>query len=173
MIHEVSGDILLTEAQAIAHGIAPNDHFDSGLALVLKQDWPALYKDFRHFLHTNHPKPGGLWVWTGADGKRVINLFTQEPALSEHAKPQKATYANLNHCLRELHKFVETEGIQSLAIPRIGTGVGGLEWAEVEPILKAHLGGLSIPVYVYTSYKKGVKAAEVPQNGSHKALVAH
>ena len=30
MIHEVSGDILLTQAQAIAHGVAPNDHFDSG-----------------------------------------------------------------------------------------------------------------------------------------------
>ena len=79
MIHEVSGDILLTEAQAIALGIAPNDHFDSGLALSLRQDWPALYKDFRHFLHTNHPKPGGLWAWAGAGGKRVINLFTQEP----------------------------------------------------------------------------------------------
>ncbi|MDE3036159.1 MAG: Appr-1-p processing protein, partial [Nitrospirota bacterium] len=27
MIREVAGDILLTKAQAIAHGIAPNDHF--------------------------------------------------------------------------------------------------------------------------------------------------
>ncbi len=26
MIHEVSGDILLSKAEAIAHGIAPNDH---------------------------------------------------------------------------------------------------------------------------------------------------
>ena len=26
MIHETAGDILLTKAQAIAHGIAPNDH---------------------------------------------------------------------------------------------------------------------------------------------------
>ena len=28
MIHEVVGDILLTKAQAVAHGVAPNDHFD-------------------------------------------------------------------------------------------------------------------------------------------------
>lgn len=34
MIHEVAGDILLTKAQAVAHGVAPNDHFDSGLALA-------------------------------------------------------------------------------------------------------------------------------------------
>ena len=30
MIHEVAGDILLTKAQAVAHGVAPNDQFDSG-----------------------------------------------------------------------------------------------------------------------------------------------
>lgn len=35
MIREVAGDILLTRAQVIAHGIAPHDHFDSGLALAL------------------------------------------------------------------------------------------------------------------------------------------
>lgn len=160
MIHEVSGDILLTETQAIAHGIAPNDHFDSGLALNLRQDWPALYKDFRHFLHTNHPKPGGSWAWAGAGGKRIINLFTQEPAPDEHAKPGKATYANLNHCLRELHKLVLADGIQSLALPRLATGVGGLAWDEVQPIMQTHLGSLNIPVFVYTNYQKGVKAAE-------------
>ena len=91
MIQYVTGDILLSPAHAIAHGIAPNDHFDSGLALSLRQDWPALYKDFRHYLHTAHPKPGGLWVWSGADGRRIVNLFTQEPAASEHARPGKAT----------------------------------------------------------------------------------
>ena len=41
MIHEVAGDILLTKAQAVAHGVAPNDHFDSGLALALREQWPA------------------------------------------------------------------------------------------------------------------------------------
>ena len=36
MIHEVSGDILFTKAQAIAHGISPNDSFDQGLARALR-----------------------------------------------------------------------------------------------------------------------------------------
>ncbi|MFO1458883.1 MAG: macro domain-containing protein [Verrucomicrobiota bacterium] len=160
MIHHVSGDLLLSTSQAIAHGIAPNDHFDSGLALALRQDWPALYKDFRHYLHTAHPAAGGLWIWTRADGRRVINLFTQEPAPSEHARPGRATYHNLNLCLRELHKTVEKEGIRSLALPRLATGVGGLEWDQVEPLVRQHLGTLSIPVHIYTTYQKGVKAVE-------------
>lgn len=160
MIKQVTGDILLSDAQAIAHGIAPNDHFDSGLALSLRQDWPALSKDFRHYLHTSHPKSGGLWVWTRADGRRIVNLFTQEPAPSEHAHPGKANYQNVNHCLRELHKWVEAEKITSLALPRLATGVGGLEWDQVEPLIRQHLGSLQIPIYVYITYQKGVKAME-------------
>jgi len=160
MIQLVTGDILLSNAQAIAHGIAPNDHFDSGLALSLRQDWPALHKDFRHYLHTAHPKSGSLWIWTRADGRRVINLFTQEPAPSEHAHPGRATYHNVNLCLRELHKLVEMEKIQSLALPRLATGHGGLAWDQVEPLIRQHLGGLEIPIYIYTTYKKGVPAPE-------------
>lgn len=160
MIQLVSGDILLSHAQAIAHGIAPNDHFDSGLAFSLRQDWPALHKDFRHYLHSAHPKSGGLWIWTRADGRRIINLFTQEPAPSEHARPGPATYHNVNLCLRELHKLVEKEKIPSLALPRLATGHGGLAWDQVEPLIRQHLGGLGIPIYIYTTYSKGVPAPE-------------
>lgn len=42
MIHYVSGDILLSKAAAIAHGVAPNDHMDHGLALALRERWPAM-----------------------------------------------------------------------------------------------------------------------------------
>ena len=49
MIHEVTGDILLTNAQAIAHGVAPGDHFDHGLALALRERWPDMARDFRRY----------------------------------------------------------------------------------------------------------------------------
>ena len=77
MIHEVSGDILLTKAQATAHGVAPNDHFDQGLAAALHEKWPTMVKDFRHYVHQTHPKPGELWAW-GGFGVRFFNLMTQE-----------------------------------------------------------------------------------------------
>ena len=48
MIIEVSGDILLTKAKSIAHSVAPLDHFESGLALGLREKYPEMVKDFRH-----------------------------------------------------------------------------------------------------------------------------
>ena len=107
MIHEVAGDILLTKARAITHGVAPNDHFDHGLALALRDRWPAMVKDFRHYTHQTHPKPGELWVWTGADGVSIFNLLTQEGAHGHGAKPGHATLANVNHCLRRLRHELE------------------------------------------------------------------
>lgn len=45
-------------------------------------------------------------------------------------------------------------------MPKLATGVGGLEWAEVKPLIQSHLGGLSIPVIIYTEYHKDVAAQE-------------
>lgn len=42
MIHELSGDIVLSSAPVIAQGVAPNDNFYSGLALRLRGRFLAI-----------------------------------------------------------------------------------------------------------------------------------
>lgn len=160
MIRYVTGDILLSQANAIAHGVAPNDDFNQGLALSLREFSPAMYKDFRHFCQSTHPKPGTLWSWGGAGGARIVALFTQEGAYGHGAKPGRATTANVNHALRALAHEVQKEGWTSLALPRLATGVGGLDWAGVKPLIEQQLGGLAIPVVVYETYHKGEPAQE-------------
>ncbi|TAN71954.1 MAG: Appr-1-p processing protein [Gallionella sp.] len=160
MLHELSGDILLSGAKAIAQGVAPNDDFHQGLALQLRERMPALYKDFRHFCQTNHPKSGGLWTWMSADGHYIVNLFTQEAAYAHGSKPGHATLSQVNHTLHALRAFAQKEKIGSIALPRLACGVGGLNWDEVKPLLEKQLGDLGIPVYVYTNYQKGIKANE-------------
>lgn len=160
MLHEVSGDILLSKAQAVAHGVAPNDHFKSGLALSLRERWPAMTKDFRHYCQTAHPKPGEIWAWAGADGQRIVNLLTQQAEYGVGAEPGPARLESVNHALKALRKFVEKEHITSLAIPKIATTAGRLEWKHVYPLVQQHLGDLPIPVYVYTTYHAGMQAEE-------------
>lgn len=160
MIHEVTGDILLTRSKAIAHGVAPNDHFDQGLALALRERWPALSKDFRHYAHQTHPKPGEIWMWGGAGGIRIFNLLTQEGKIEHGSKSEPATLPNVNHALKHLRHALEAENISSLALPKLATGVGGLSWTEVYPLIQNHLADLSIPIYIYTNYQKGKQAKE-------------
>ncbi len=109
MIHQVEGDILLSKAEVVAHGIAANDPMNQGLAL---------------------------------------------------ARPGKATVKFVGECLKALAKMVEKEGFTSIALPRLATGVGGLDWDEVSPVIERRLGDLKIPVYVYATYRPGKQAAE-------------
>ncbi len=164
MLKPVSGDILLTSAQAIAHGIGPNDDFKQGLALALRERFPAMVGDFRHWCHIYKPKAGEAWIWGGVDKdgqtRRVVNLLTQEPAPANGKHPGKASIANLNHALHALKKLIETEKLTSLALPRLATGVGGLNWKEVHPLLHKVLDDVKIPVYVYAEFKPGVAAKE-------------
>ncbi len=160
MLHFVQGDLLHTGAAAIAHGVAPHDHFDSGLALSLRERWPAMVKDFRHYCHNDNPEPGNAWIWSGAGGTRIINLLTQEPAPGPGAHPGRATTAHVNHALGALRKLIDKEKLSSVALPRLATGVGGMAWTEVKPVLEKHLGDLAIPVFVYETYHAGQKAVE-------------
>lgn len=158
MIREVSGDLLLSEAEAIAHGVAPNDHFDQGLALALREKWPAMARDFKHYSHQTHPKPGEIWTWGGVGGARIYCLLTQEGDHNHGSRPGRASLANVNHCLKRLRHELEKHPVKSLAMPKLATGVGGLEWKEVLPLIKQYLDDLPCDIEVYSTYHPAVVA---------------
>jgi O-acetyl-ADP-ribose deacetylase (regulator of RNase III) len=161
VIHLVSGDILLTRAQVLAHGVALNDPMTRGLALDVRERFPALQKDFHHWCQQTHPAPGAVWMWGGAGGVRIVQLLTQDVAPGRGGRPGRATLHNVREALRGLVKMAEAEGFTSIALPRLATGVGGLAWEDVLPIVEERLGALPIPVFVYATYRPG-KAAEEP-----------
>ena len=160
MIYSVEGDILLSGAELLVHGVAPHDDFHSGLALELRTRWPSMYKDFRHFCRQTNPHPGGVWLWGGPAHVRIAALLTQEPNKTHHGHPGKAKLKHVNHSLRKLAIEVEKEGFTSLAIPKIATGVGGLDWGNVKPQIEHHLKPLGIPIYIYEAFHAGQKADE-------------
>lgn len=161
MIKKVSGDILLTKAQVIAHGVAPHDHFNQGLALALREKFPVMAKDFRHYCHQSNPNSGDAWLWAGP-GAVVVNLLTQGAPANDHAHPhpEKATLQHVDHSLKALRKLVDSEGLKSIALPKLATGVGGLAWGDVESLIQKHFSDVSIPVIVYENYQKDVAASE-------------
>jgi O-acetyl-ADP-ribose deacetylase (regulator of RNase III) len=157
---EVEGDILLSKADAVGHGVAPNDDFHNGLALSIREQWPSLYKDFRHYCRESHPASGDLWTWRGPGSPTIYNLMTQEGAYGAGAKPGKATLVNVHHCLQKLRKECDEAGHKTLALSKLATGVGGLEWNDVKPVLEKCFAGSKTRVFVYTTYRKGVAAKE-------------
>lgn len=60
----------------------------------------------------------------------------------------------------------EVTGDILLAMPRLATGVGGMVWSVVHPLIVQQLGDLPIPICVYTTYAKGQQADEPAQSNS-------
>ena len=115
-----------------------------------------MVKDFRHWGHVHHPEPGEVYEWKDDEGIRYYSLLIQEASNSNHAHglPGKASLHNLDKCLKNLAKKLEKDEVDSLAIPKMATGVGGLNWDEVKPHLYKYLDPLPTRVYVYTQYKR-------------------
>jgi O-acetyl-ADP-ribose deacetylase (regulator of RNase III) len=160
MIKEVEGDIFLTGADAIAHGIAINDDFKHGLAAQLREQWPALYKDFRHFCKVKTPKEGDVWAWKGPGTPVIFSLFTQGEADHEGGFPPKATIQNLNHALKNLAKELDEQKITSVSVTKISTGVGGLAWNDVKGVIEKDLSQYAGKVFLYSNYKPKTAAIE-------------
>jgi len=160
MIYEVTGDILKSDAQAIVHGVASNDPMTQGLSLSIHQMFPQMHKDFHKWCHQNHPKVGTIWKWDKVNNLIIINMLTQDGSSHHGTHPPKANLTDVNHSLRALKKLISKEKIKSIAIPRLSTGVGGLLWEEVQPLILNQLEDISIPIYLYSTYIPNVKAEE-------------
>ncbi len=161
MIHYVAGDILLTKAQVILHGVAANDPMNQGLALSLHSLFPDMHRAFHHWCHQKHPEPGSIWLWDTPNGKRIAHLISQDGGYGHGQRPGKADIRHIRHGLKALRKLIGKEKIPSLAIPRVATGVGGLGWPEVRQVIEEQLSDLDIPVFVYEDYIPR-KAAQEP-----------
>jgi len=48
------------------------------------------------------------------------------------------------------------EGVQSVAFPALGCGLGGLNWAEVGPLMCRYLHGIGIDVAIYLPREKAI-----------------
>lgn len=159
MIFHVEGDILLSKATAIVQGVSINDPMDKGLALALYTKYPAIYKDFYRWCHQHNTKPGEAWLWNG-NSMRIVNLITHDIVDRHEYQLGKATLNNIKHSLYALVRIILKEKFSSIALPRLATESGDLDWDDVLPLIENSLENLDIPVYVYSIYRAGQKAEE-------------
>jgi len=160
MIYKVEGDILLSKANAIVQGVGINDPMDKGLALALRNQYPEMCKDFNRWCHQHNTRPGEARLWVGTNNIRIVNLIIQD-AVDSHDYPLgKATLSNIKHALDALVNIILKEKISSIAIPKLATGSGDLDWDDVWPLIESSLMDIDIPVYVYSGYRPGQKAQE-------------
>lgn len=98
-----------------------------GLALKFKQRFPDAFEDYRQACSRGELKPGVLHTFRLDDGRWIVNF----PTKTAWQAQSKLEY--IDSGLPVLVDFVRTNGIESIAIPALGCGLGALPWHTVKP----------------------------------------
>jgi len=142
MIYEVEGDVLMS------------------LARKLQEKFPSMRDQFIEWCEETNPEPGDIWLWGGNTKTRVLNLIVGEAAEPELGRSSRPNKIAVHRALRAVNKLVIDERFKSIAIPRIGSGVGGIDWLEVRGMMASQLGELIIPLFVDVTALDGMLARE-------------
>ncbi len=125
----IKGDIFASDLRAFAQGVNCAGAMDAGIAVAFKKKWPRMFEDYHARCEDGRLKLGDVFAWT--DGEvTVYNL-----AIQEHWK-KKATMAGLTRALKKTIELATHASVDRIGVPRIGTGLGGLEWPRVKSVLE-------------------------------------
>jgi len=136
----LKGNLLESEAQVLVNTVNTVGVMGKGIALQFKNKFPTNYKIYSTACKNKEVITGKLLVVkeNTLEGEKIIINF---PTKTEWFK--KSTYAYIEEGLIDLVKVIEEFKIQSIAIPPLGCGNGGLNWDKVKALIEKYLGKLT------------------------------
>jgi len=174
MIHYQTGDILNADAEALVNTVNCVGVMGRGVALAFKKAFPDNFKAYERACGRDEVQPGRMFVFkTGhlSNPKYIINFPTKR-----HWRG-KSRLEDIQAGLAALVAEIREHGIRSVALPPLGSGLGGLDWSDVRPRIAAALGGLEgVEVFVYEpndtdSERRALTTAKPPRMTAGRAAL--
>jgi len=141
----VKGDLLKCKESFLVHGCNNKRKMGAGLAKQIRSSFPKTYEYYVKYLNTFSDSRNALGTQITTFESRnnywfaIGNLITQDGYGFD-----KKRYANTEWIKSALIDFIEAnrkfavleKQHLTIASPKIGCNLGGLNWTEVEPIYK-------------------------------------
>ena len=139
MITFTTGNIFQSNAQAIVNTVNCVGVMGAGLALQFKKLYPANFTAYQRACGNKQVRPGQCFVHasTSTPPEYIINFPTKR-----HWK-DPSRMEDVQAGLKDLVGIIRSNNIQSIAIPPLGAGLGGLKWREVRALIESELGYLA------------------------------
>lgn len=147
MIDIRKGDILRCDAEALVNTVNTRGIMGKGIALQFKKAYPDMFKAYEKACKNNEISIGRMHIFeTGLlqNPRYIINFPTKD----DWQKPSKRHY--IEEGLKDLLRIVVEKKIQSIALPPLGCGLGGLHWPDVREMMeRAFMGLPSVQVWFF------------------------
>lgn len=129
------GDVFTTEAAFIGHGVNLRGVMGRGIAKTVRENYPTTFGLYAAICEQKGLQLGEVFI-TDEDDIHIVNMATQVH-IGPDARYDAIFDAGMDAAERIIEIAAEEDRKPVLAIPRIGCGIGGLEWEKVETLLKA------------------------------------
>ena len=176
MIRYTTGDILKAEAEALVNTVNCVGIMGRGIALQFKDMFPANFKAYAIACKREEVQPGRMFVFDTGEltfPRYIVNFPTKR-----HWRG-KSRVEDIEAGLVALVDEVRARGIRSIAIPPLGSGLGGLDWSQVRPLIERAFAALpDVEVQIFEpagapADSRANRSTEVPKiTAGRAALVA-
>jgi len=156
MIELKRGNILKAKADALVNTVNCVGVMGRGIALQFKKEFPEMFKAYKSVCDRGELKPGKVLVYDLNRFEKphfVINVPTKD-----HWRG-KSRLEYVDAGLQALIAEIDRLGIESIAVPPLGCGLGGLDWGEVRHRIEEAFKALP-NVHVLLFEPKGTPTAE-------------
>jgi O-acetyl-ADP-ribose deacetylase (regulator of RNase III) len=165
MLKFVTGNLFESKAQTLVNTVNCVGVMGKGVALTFKKRFPKMFKDYRQKCHNGQIQPGVLTLYKDTQ-PWVLNFPTKR-----HWK-SGSRLEDIELGLQKLAANYQEWGIESLAMPALGCGHGGLDWKDVSQLIKKYLGNVEIDIEVYEPGSVATKPVD-SQNKSEPHYVTN
>jgi O-acetyl-ADP-ribose deacetylase (regulator of RNase III) len=173
MIRFTQGNLLDSSAEALVNTVNTVGVMGKGIALMFKEAFPDNFNVYEAACKKGEVKIGRMLVTERREllgPKWIINF----PTKKHWRNPSRLEW--IEEGLQDLKKVILTNNIRSIALPPLGSGNGGLNWANVRAKIESSLMELQdvdIIVYQPTSkYQNVAKREGVDKLTPSRALIA-
>ncbi len=153
MFKALIGDLFESRARALVNTVNCVGIMGKGVAQEFKKRFPAMFADYKARCGRRQVRLGEPYLYRDASGLAIINFPTKDHWRSP------SRLADIDRGLDYLAEHVAPWGLTTVAMPPLGCGNGGLDWAEVGPLIYRKFHTLPIDVEVYAPY--GTPKAEL------------
>lgn len=173
MISYMTGDLLNDDAQVLVNTVNCVGVMGRGIALQFKKKFPENFKAYKKACDNKEVVPGRVFVFSYGDMFEV-RYIVNFPTKNHWKENSKIEY--INDGLVDLKRFIVQNKITSIAIPPLGSGLGGLYWPLVKSRIEqafADLVDVDVRVYEPTSNttKKTVADKKTPNMTKGRAAL--
>jgi O-acetyl-ADP-ribose deacetylase (regulator of RNase III)/uncharacterized protein YwgA len=140
------GDLFSAGTQTLVNTVNCVGVMGKGVALEFKKRFPAMFDDYLARCQRKEVRLGEPYLFRDVSGALIINFPTKDHWRSP------AHLKDIERGLDYLASHAIQWGIISAAFPPLGCGNGGLEWADVGPLMYQKLHAVPIDVVVFAPF---------------------